>query len=86
MEFCLFCKNKFVRVTHGYGLNKRRITQKVAKRNFAVVDVLKKLHDYKVVNISTRYKIDKYYRCSSAKCTEEEVCGAVHRTAPVRYD
>ena len=47
MEFCLFCKNKFVRVTDGYGLNKRRITQKVAKRNFAVVDVLKKLHDYK---------------------------------------
>ena len=52
MYFCLFCKKKFVSVANSFrkcGVNKRKITQKVCRREFTVLDVLKRLHNFQVV-------------------------------------
>jgi len=52
MDSCLLCKNNFVSVDKGVAsrvVNKRKITFKVTSREFTVLDVLKRLHNFQVV-------------------------------------
>ena len=45
---CLLCESSFVGIDGR--VCKRHITNKITRRNFTVLDVLRRLHSYQVVN------------------------------------
>jgi len=49
MDFCVVCNSKFIRIDSMRAFNRRKLTQKVVRRKFTVLDVMKRLHNYQVV-------------------------------------
>ena len=46
MDVCVLCNQNFKKIKRGY--TKRRVTQRVDRRYFTILDVLKQLYDYQV--------------------------------------